>query len=487
VPNEAMEDRAKRRIMSNGDRYGADDAIDDDAPRRTGEVRVDAVAAAVAAGLVDPELESEASVLASAESVSVALPDWTDPPTGQVPRVLLPEGGDPDAQRLKGPSWRQSAQDWEGETDTLEFLVAEVEEDDVDERTMIAGRQSTFAGNGDPFEFDFEPPTLHPRTEPEIDPADDGEEATVSAVADDAAWSDVIDPESRRRHGRSGVHRTRAASTGSSRRKTSVAVATGVVLAGVAVGCFEAGPLAVLVLATVALSLAAGETFGAIRQGGYRPLSFLGIVATALCIVFAYLKGPIADPVLLAGFVVLAGIALVASAQNRAAVEDFGVTIFVVIWVGVLGSFAALLVNPTTFAHRHGVAFFGAAVGLTVAHDIGSYVVGARFGRHRFAPHVSPGKSVEGLLGGSVLTLLVAGLLVSRVHPLSLAASLGLGALVVVLAPLGDLLESAVKRDLGLKDMSRLLPAHGGIADRIDALLFVLPASYVFFRLVHLG
>ncbi len=489
VPNNAMEDRAERPIGMNGEHPRSDDAADEEAPRRTtGEVRVVAVEAAVAAGLVEPAPEPQGVESAPEDTGSIPLPDWTDPPTGQVPRVLLDEGDDPDAPRLKGPSWRQRAQDWDLDADALEYLVEEG--DEVDESSAIAGRESSSVGDTDPFEFDFEPPTHHPRAESA--PANVSsvptapEDAELGVTPDDTAWIDfVATPASHRRRSRSAAHRPRA--VGSTKRKGTVAIATGIVLAGIAVGCFESGPVGVLVLATVAITLAAGETFGALRRSDYRPLSFFGLVATAALVVFAYLKGPIADPVVLAGLVVLVGVALVFSSAQRLAVEDFGATILVVTWVGVLGSFAAMLLNPTTFPHRHGVAYLGAVVGITVAHDVGSYVVGSRFGRRRFVPRVSPGKSVEGLIGGSVLALLVAGLVVSRVHPFTVAAALGLGAVVVVLAPLGDLVESVVKRDLGLKDMGRLLPAHGGISDRIDAMLFVLPAAFIFFRLVHLG
>jgi phosphatidate cytidylyltransferase len=491
VPNDAEEDRGGHPVGTKDAQLRADVSADEEAPRRTGEVRVDAVEAAVAAGLVEAAPESETAPLTADDTATVPLPDWTDPPSGQVPRVLLDEGEDPDAPRLKGPSWRQRAQDWEEDAAALEYLV-EQGEDDLDEMATIAGRETPGVADGDPFEFDFEPPTLHPRAEWDstgphaVTVASEGE--TVDAAPDDQAWSGLIAvPPRHRRHSRSGAHRARQVSASSGRRNPGVAIATGVVLAGVAVGCFESGPVAVLVLAAVALSLAAGETFGALRRAGFRPLSLLGLVATAAVVVFAYLKGPIADPVVLAGLVVLAGSTLVVAPLGRSAVEDLGVTVLVVTWVGVLGSFAALLVNPSIFPHRHGVAYLGAVVGLTVAHDIGSYVVGSRFGRHRFVPRVSPGKTVEGLLGGSALALVVAGLLVARVHPLTVASSLGLGALVVVLAPLGDLVQSLVKRDLGLKDMGRLLPAHGGISDRIDAMLFVLPAAFIFFRLVHLG
>lgn len=488
MPNDAIEQRAERRIGVNG----SSDETDEDAPRRTGEVRVVAVEAAVAAGLVEPAPEPEDAPLPFEDTASVPLPDWTDPPTGQVPRVLLGEGEDPDTPRRKGPSWRQSAQDWEQDSDALEFLV-EAEDDEPDESAVIAGRDTGGTEPIDPFEFDFERPTFRPRSQADEEPqADNGElngTAVEVATTDDAAWSELVAaaPAPQHRARRHSARPVRQVPARARKRRGPVAIATGAVLAGVAVGCFEAGPLATLVLATVALTLAAGETFGALRRAGLRPLSFFGLLATSGMVVFSYLKGPIAIPVVLAGLVVIVGGSLVAFAAERSPVDDFGGTVLVVTWVGVLGSFAGLLLNPTTFTHRHGVAYLGALVAITVAHDVGSYVVGARFGRHHFVPRVSPGKSIEGLIGGTALALLVAAFAVARIHPFSLAVALGLGAIVVVLAPIGDLVQSVVKRDLGVKDMGRLLPAHGGISDRIDALLFVLPAAYILFRLVHLG
>jgi phosphatidate cytidylyltransferase len=482
VPNDAVEQRAERRVGVNG----TSDDSDEEAPRRTGEVRVVAVEAAVAAGLVEPAPEPEELSLPLEDTGSVPLPDWTDPPTGQVPRVLLGEGEDPDAPRRKGPSWRQSAQDWEQDVDALDFLV-ESEDEEEDVTAVIAGRDTGGTEPIDPFEFDFETPTFRPRAE--IDEAVQSETAGLNGegaevTPDDAAWRELVTAAPERRARR---HSARPAPARAHKRRGPVAIATGAVLAGVAVGCFEAGPLATLVLAAVALTLAAGETFGALRRAGSRPLSFFGLLATAGLVVFSYLKGPIADPVVLAGLIVVVGACLVVFSSERSPVDDFGGTVLVVTWVGVLGSFAGLLLNPTTFAHRHGVAYLGALVAITVAHDVGSYVVGARFGRHHFVPKVSPGKSVEGLIGGTTLAFLVAGFVVTRIHPFTLAVALGLGAIVVVLAPVGDLVQSVVKRDLGVKDMGHLLPAHGGISDRIDAMLFVLPAAYILFRLVHLG
>jgi phosphatidate cytidylyltransferase len=84
-----------------------------------------------------------------------------------------------------------------------------------------------------------------------------------------------------------------------------------------------------------------------------------------------------------------------------------------------------------------------------------------------------------------VVDLVVAVVLVSRFHPLSVGSATLLGIVVAVVAPLGDLIESMVKRSLGVKDMGSLLPAHGGVFDRVDAMLVVMPAAYVLFRMLN--
>jgi phosphatidate cytidylyltransferase len=162
-------------------------------------------------------------------------------------------------------------------------------------------------------------------------------------------------------------------------------------------------------------------------------------------------------------------------------------TIFVVAWIGGFGSFGALLLNPTLFPHRHGVAFVLAAVITTVAADVASLLVGSAFGRHPMAPSISPNKSWEGFLGGAIAAILVAVIVVHFIHPWTIGKALVLGVVVAVVAPLGDLSQSMIKRHLGVKDMGRLMPGHGGILDRVDGLLFVLPATYFVVKAFHLG
>jgi CDP-diglyceride synthetase len=233
--------------------------------------------------------------------------------------------------------------------------------------------------------------------------------------------------------------------------------------------------------------LAAGEAFGTLRRAGRRPATLLGLLAVPALVVGSYLRGLEAIPLVVALAVVLGMVWYLLGTSRESPTVDLGATLLVICWVGVLGAFAGLLLAPGSFPHRHGVAFLVGAVVVTVAHDVGSYAAGAKLGRHHLARAISPNKTWEGFAGGTALAFLVAGLVVARIHPFAVASALGLAAIVAVLAPIGDLAESLVKRDLGVKDMGRLLPAHGGLFDRVDALLFVLPATYYLVRLAHLG
>ena len=201
-----------------------------------------------------------------------------------------------------------------------------------------------------------------------------------------------------------------------------------------------------------------------------------------------YNKGVAALPLVLVMLVAASFVWYLARVEPAAdPVAGLSSTIFVVAWIGGFGSFAALLLNPTLFPHRHGVAFLLAAVIVTVAADVASLLVGSAFGRHLLAPSISPNKSWEGFLGGAVAAVLVAVIVVHFIHPWTISKALVLGVVVAVVAPLGDLSQSMIKRHLGVKDMGRLMPGHGGILDRVDGLLFVLPATYFVVKAFHLG
>ena len=142
------------------------------------------------------------------------------------------------------------------------------------------------------------------------------------------------------------------------------------------------------------------------------------------------------------------------------------------------------------FRAERGLAFVIGLLVLVWAYDTGAFLVGRRWGRHKLAPQLSPGKTWEGVLGGALLALVVAGLGLWILLPewpwtVRLGHALGLSLLVSAAAQLGDLFESKLKRAAGVKDSGVLFPGHGGMLDRIDALLFALPVyvMYVSFML----
>src|SRR6202034_4449035 len=129
-------------------------------------------------------------------------------------------------------------------------------------------------------------------------------------------------------------------------------------------------------------------------------------------------------------------------------VSGISSTVFVFVWVGAFGSFGALLLNPNLFPDRHGIAFILAAVIVTVTDDVASLLIGSAMGRHQLAPSVSPNKSWEGLIGGGLAAILVSVIVVHFIHPWTISKALVYGVIVAVVAPIGDLSQSLLKRHL---------------------------------------
>jgi phosphatidate cytidylyltransferase len=268
----------------------------------------------------------------------------------------------------------------------------------------------------------------------------------------------------------------------------SAAVLTGGAMLVVALVAFHFGGLPSMVVVTALVFLAAAEAFAAFRRGGYRPATLLGLLATVALMIATYNKGQAALPlliVLLFGFTILWYLCGVQ--PGAPPIEGTASTLFVFCWVGVFGSFAALLLDPTLFPDRHGIAFLLGGIITGVACDIGALGFGAWLGRHPLAPAVSPNKTWEGAIGGAACAVLAAVVIVHFIHPWTLGSAAVLGIVVAIVSPIGDLSESLVKRHLGLKDMGRMLPGHGGMLDRVDGLLFVLPATYFVVKAFHLG
>jgi phosphatidate cytidylyltransferase len=150
-------------------------------------------------------------------------------------------------------------------------------------------------------------------------------------------------------------------------------------------------------------------------------------------------------------------------------------------WVG-LG--LAHLVLLREISHDGELATFTVLLAVW-AGDIGAFFAGRMIGRHKLAPALSPGKTWEGFLFGTAATIFVAFVALYKQDFLSIPQSILLGVVIAVAAPLGDLFESALKRDMQVKDSGRLLAAHGGVLDRIDSLLFAVVASYYLLRALN--
>jgi phosphatidate cytidylyltransferase len=444
-------------------------------------LRIDAIAAGAFAARSEKTESFETDPVLEAEECSITevaefeLPAWADPPTGAVPRVLLEQSdvAGTTGELLRGPTWRQEAESFLEDLD-LSFLSPE---DGPDE--AMAGRVLDPAA---PFTFSLEPEELELTVAlPEVEDPDAGDEGSSQELV-----APPVAPRTRRRH---GAHRARPAAPAPgkpAKRSMWRATVTGIMLAGVALGCFFVGAVATEVLVAVAATVAAGELFAVLQRGGYRPATWVGLLGVPALAIGAYLRGPLGVVDVVAVTFLVLGLWCLSSRSGDEPLINFSTSLLVIGWVGGCGAVAALLLAPSAHPRGHGVALLGCTIALVVANDIGAYLAGSKFGRRHLAKKISPGKTLEGLIGGTVLTLAVAGALVGRVHPLTLGVALSLGVIVSVLAPCGDLLESKVKRDLGVKDMSNLLPSHGGLFDRIDATLFVLPAAYVLFAIARL-
>ena len=405
------------------------------------------------------------------------LPHWTEAPTGQVPAVLARDDGDAPSDdpwaSVPAPTWRQDETDWTAHEEGFE-------------PSMLGDD-----GGGTPAHVDEE---RRPWEFDAAEPAAAAEDEDLLAATTVAAGAATAAPATRVRARNSKSRRTatsdgpltgRAARPAPS-RNMPLAIITGVLLGILVLVVFNLSAWIAAVLAVIVVTMAAGEAFGAMRLAGHRPAAALGLVASLALMIGAYNKGISALPLITALAFFFTFLWFLGGVEHADVIDGVATTMLVYVWVGVLGSFAGLLLAPANFPGKDGMHFVLGAIILTVANDVGALVTGKLIGRHPMAPHVSPHKTWEGAVGGAVVTM-IAALIVGLIHPWTASAALTLGVVTAVLCPLGDLCESMFKRSLGVKDMGRMLPGHGGLLDRVDGLLFVLPATYYVVLGFHLS
>jgi phosphatidate cytidylyltransferase len=393
--------------------------------------------------------EKAADVVSDAPKIDPAtlLPHWTDAPTGQVPIVVAREAADRDDPwaQIPAPAWREGEADWVAHEEQFDASILAGETKEIDAR---------------PWEF-----TLH------------DDEVASEEHHEETPRPEPVRAERTRRSATRDPLAGRAVRQGT-QRSVTLATFTGILLAAAVVAVFAAGTVPVTIMVLAVLGFAAGEAYAGFREVGAHPATILGIVAVLTLGVAAYNKGVVAVGAVTVLLVVF-GFVWYLSAQSKIDILDgLGATIFVYAWVGILGSYALLILSPNTFANKHGLTYLLGAIILTVANDTGALFFGRWLGRHPLNRVLSPNKTIEGSIGGTLLTLTVAVLLLPHMSPWTLKRALALGVALCVVVPLGDLFESMVKRTLGVKDLGSLLPGHGGMLDRIDGLLFALPTLY---------
>ncbi|SCL32178.1 phosphatidate cytidylyltransferase [Micromonospora inyonensis] len=262
----------------------------------------------------------------------------------------------------------------------------------------------------------------------------------------------------------------------SSRAGRNLPAAIGV---GVALGALILVPLfteirAFLAVLVVAVAVGMWEMGRAVRRADARPPLVPLIAGGVLTVGMAWWSGP--DALTLGLLVTVAATLVWRLADGKAGLgRDMVAATLIAVYVPFLAGFAALLAAVPGDGHLRVLVTLAGVV----LSDTGGYAAGANFGKRRMAPTISPSKSWEGFAGSVGAAALGSALLIWALFDVAPWWGALFGMAVSVAAVLGDLAESMMKRDLGIKDMSNLLPGHGGLMDRLDSILFAVPTAYL--------
>jgi phosphatidate cytidylyltransferase len=272
----------------------------------------------------------------------------------------------------------------------------------------------------------------------------------------------------------------RPGAAGSAEKQRSVwqAIGVGLLLGVIVLGTLVAGKIPFFILAFVVVLLAQAELYAVLKAAGYAPVVVVGVLCGALLLIGAYRNGA---PAVALGATAPIPLLLLWSLTvpiDRAR-SVVGSTYFGIAYGPLLVAFAILLLRGPD-----GLVLTATVVGMSAFHDTGAYLLGRKIGRHPMAKRTSPGKTWEGFLAGTAVTVAASCAVLPLIHPFDLMLALKLSLVMSVTTPIGDLAESLVKRDLGVKDMGSLVPGHGGFFDRIDGIIFNAPIAYFVLRVL---
>jgi phosphatidate cytidylyltransferase len=265
-------------------------------------------------------------------------------------------------------------------------------------------------------------------------------------------------------------------------RNLPAAIGVGVVLGGLAIATLLFFPIGWLVMLAIFIPVATYEVVRRLREAGYA-LPLIPLLLGGQAIIWLSFYGPAGPLGAYGGTIVVCMVwRLVGQGIREAPVNylrDISATVLLATWVPLFASFSALLI----FQDHGGIRAFTVIVTVVFA-DIGGYIAGVLFGKHLMVPAISPKKSWEGLGGSLLFGVTAAVLSVTFLMDRPAWVGVPLGLMLVITGVLGDLVESQVKRDLGIKDMGTLLPGHGGVMGRIDAMLPSAVAGWIVLTLL---
>lgn len=425
------------------------------------------------------ETDDSGPALAFGTNDTEQLPHWTEMPTGEVPRFGKTDD-QPTRRIIIGADDSGRDRDNSDNSDVWSAY------NEPDPSASTGARRPSF-------ETTTPPPVSSARREGRIvigtDPTDE-RRRPVAASASGAQSRPVSRPASRSSSSRPSargaqVTRTQRSSSGSSAgRDLPTATAVGALLAAVFIASLMWRPAAVMLLIAVLIGVAAFEFFTQANVSGYRPSTIIGVVGCVAVPLCAYWNGDAALPlVLVFGFIATVVVFVGSDGIESGPVPNAAIMMLAMMWIGLMSSYAALILRLSTssgpaFVNVGTDTLFIVVIGV-IANDMAAYFTGSAMGRTPLRDWISPAKSIEGLIGGTVGTFFAVVLVGLQSTTWNSFGDWILLALVIsVMAPLGDLAESMFKRNLNVKDFGTVLRGHGGVLDRFDSLLFVLPAAY---------
>ncbi len=262
-------------------------------------------------------------------------------------------------------------------------------------------------------------------------------------------------------------------------RKLLPSIAVSLLLLGLIFGTINTAPLLFFGFIWIVIMIGIREITAAYGKGGIDLPDYVLMIAATVLLVATW-NGNTQGLAVSAGLTIPILMFTLLVISQKDFIKRSTSAVFITFYLAVLGGFILLLAN-----HPDGATRIFALVALIACNDTFAYISGVLIGKHKIAPSISPKKSWEGLIGGAIAAVIGGAAIFHYLFETAWYVGALIGVMTVVTATCGDLIESAIKRDLAIKDMSNLLPGHGGIMDRLDSALFTAPAVWFAIELIN--